>query len=234
MARQEEARRLGLGLIDNVGIVHRNGDGRQIVLTEQAHHAGGDRHEGNIVLVLAPGTRSALLQNAGDLEGGPAEEDILADRAFNIVEQVAGRRCSKHHGPDAPVHIVGGEEGAVFQAALLGNRPVLGGSLDTAAIVIAADPQRCTARSRGNGCEHIVQLAERLNILQGQGGNGVAPHARARCARPHEQQVRAHGFKARHHFLLAALTDRQHGDHGGHANDHTQQGKRGAEEVRPQ
>ena len=73
-----------LGRFDVARVFDFDGDAAQVILAEQPHQTGVDRHENDIVLVAAVGRCAFFAHDADDDEGHAAHQDVLADRTAAV------------------------------------------------------------------------------------------------------------------------------------------------------
>ena len=146
----------------------------------------------------------------------------MSDRSRNVFKEIVGDRVAEDDDRRAAILIVLREERAVGQRPVLGERPVGRHAVDGGLIVGVADPQGRAVGTGGNGGGNVVEFGKARGVVHGQRRDRRAAHAGSGRARPDKKQVRAHGFNARHHLLLAAFPDRQHGDDRSDADNDAQ------------
>ncbi len=168
--------------------------------------------------------------DADDDERHAAHEDVFADRAAAVGKQRFRHRAAEHDDGGILLHVVGVEELPFGHRPIASRGKVFAGALRRSLIIEVAVTHREPAAALGQGGFDIGQRLDRGGVVGHQRGD-IAGVADAGGAGPDQHQIGPEGADAVENFLPAAFAHRQHGDHGGDADDDAEQRKHGPKDV---
>src|SRR6266545_509285 len=239
MPLAQELSRLQLGIL-HVGAVahlHRDRvDRARIGLADAEELAlgGGQRHQDDVVLVLAPGRLPLAVEDSEDGERDLADADDLADRV-GVGEHVARDGLAEQRHLGGPVHRVLGKGLALHHGPVPGLEELRGDALNhRGPVEVAPDHLSAPAHGGGRGLHRRHLPLNRPGVVLGDGelGPRAEPDApRADRAREDDQEIGAEALDLVGDAGLRSGADRYHGDDRGHADDDAQHGEDASELV---
>ena len=196
---------------------------------------GGIGGQDQIVLIHTHAVVALTLQDSYHPEGKLVEADHLTHRAAAIREEVIHHRLTEYADFSGSLHILLTKHLAILDLIATDLQIVRADAIDRSRCIVGSIDGLSTAVHGRGGGRYIAGLVHDVLIvlqLQGLHGGGIltlaAHHVRSGLDHDH---VRAHLTDLRLNALLRTLTNRQHGDHGGHTNDDTQHGEETAQFV---
>nr|WP_293251655.1 hypothetical protein [Nannocystis sp.] len=199
------------------------------VLLEPALDLGGegaDRHQRDVVGVLAHRRLALAREQADHLEGHVVDANHRADRVRAGPEETVGDRGPEHDHLGLAAHVRLAEERPRLQGPGPDREVVRHRALGAGGPVLAVAEQLHALADARRDPGHPRRLAgDRVDVVPGDRRLRAGPAAHAallRRARAHDQHVGAHLVERALHLGLRALADRHHRDHRADADDDPQ------------
>ena len=194
----------------------------------------GQRDQGDVVLILAPGALTLAVEYAHDPERDVLDPDALADR-IGVTEQLSGHRPAEHDDLGSGIALVLRDRAARDDVPLLNREELRRHRVEHRdPVLVASDQPDPAGREWGRGVDEGKLTLEGPGILFGyrrKRSRADARSAHGRGPGPDEHQIGAHAADLLHHALASPRPHRQHGDHRRHADDHPERRQGGTQLV---
>ena len=194
----------------------------------------GQRDQGDVVLILAPGALTLAVEYAHDPERDVLDPDALADR-IGVTEQLSGHRPAEHDDLGGGIALVLRDRAARDDVPLLNREELRRHRVEHRDPVLVASDQPDPARREwGRGVDEGKLTLEGPGILFGyrrKRSRADARSAHGRGPGPDEHQIGAHAADLLDDALASPRPHRQHGDHRRHADDHPERRQGGTQLV---
>ena len=139
VARLQQCLDALLGGVDLSGVFDFDRDAAEIILAEEPHQAGGDRHENDIVLIAAVGRGAFFGHHADDEERHAFHQHVFADRTIAVGKERFRHRAAEHDDGGVVFHVVGVEKLSFGHRPIARRGEVFAGSLHRGLIIDVAE-----------------------------------------------------------------------------------------------
>ncbi len=219
---------------------HVFGDGRavdalQVGDGKDTFHDGCVGGQHHVVLVHAHTVVAFRLQHADDAEGDGVEADNLTHWVAPVGKQVVHYRLSHDAHLGGGLYVLVGKHLAILHGQLADGQVVLADTIDGRRRVVGTiDKPPRTVDARTDCRQELGLVANGVIVLQLEGLHGAcvlsdtASHVGSRMNHNH---VGTHLGDLRLDAFLRSLSDCQHGNHRGYANDDAEHRKEGSQLV---
>ena len=213
-----------------------HGDRPQPVGAHDAVAGRLQRDEDLLVGVEEGALRSLLGQRAHDLEGDAPDQDLLPDHRVAVGIEQRGDGGADHRHPPPGRIVARGVHAAGRDRVVVYGDVVGRGAYDVHVDVLVALLHLEVVAQLGHHRAHVARVVrERRVVIHGEAHPVAAGDAAHEAlAGVHAQQRRPERLNAVLHGLLRTGAERDHRDHGAHADNDAQHGEQRAQLVGPQ